>query len=420
MTGRILRRPHVRAGDVAFAVAGLPLAVACGAFVALLLYVGGLLALTIVGLPLVAGGLRIARHLGTVHRAAARRWLDEDVAEPPPLSAAAGTAGSGPLAWVRAGLTDGTGWRTVLYLLVRLPVAVLTFAGGAFVWFYGAFLASTPVVSPLFMGNELAWWWVLTAFAAGVLLLALAPWTTRATADLNRWLVRALLSPPPASPRLERLERARSEVAADATATLRRIERALHDGTQARLVAIALSLGLADEALASGDAGRTRELVGRARQQLADATTELRRLTRGINPVALDGGLPEALPTLAADAGIPADVHVDLPVRPSPAIERIVYFCVAELLANAAKHSGAGTVRVDLATEPGDVGRPARLCLRVRDDGRGGARPGPVGGGTGTGLRGLRDRLDAVDGTLSISSPHGGPTVVTARLPLEL
>jgi hypothetical protein len=158
-----------------------------------------------------------------------------------------------------------------------------------------------------------------------VALLALAPWATRVMADLNRWLARGLLGAAPVSPRLRALERARSEVASDAAATLRRIERDLHDGTQARLVAIAVSLAMADQALDADDRDRTQALLARARAQLSEATAELRLLTRGINPVALDGGLTEALPTLAADAGIATDLAIDLPERPSPVIERVVY-----------------------------------------------------------------------------------------------
>jgi signal transduction histidine kinase len=378
--------------------------VACGLYVAGVLYVGGILALTLIGLPLLPLGLQLTRPLAAVHRRLVARLLDEPVAEPPPLGAPREL-----VAWVGAGLTDPVAWRNVLYLLVRLPLAVITFVGGPFAWLYGAFLVTLPVLSPLAMGNEISWWMVGLGALAGGALLAVAPWSTRTTADVNRWLARSLLAPAPASPRLARLERARSEVADDAATTLRRIERDLHDGTQARLVAVALSLGLADEALTAGGGQRAHDLVRRARSQLGDATAELRQLTRGINPVALDGGLPEALPTLAADAGIPTDVHVDLPRRPSPAIERVVYFCVAELITNAAKHSGAGSVRVDV-TAPGDI-----LHLQVTDDGRGGARIG-----AGSGLRGLRDRLGAVDGTLAVTSPAGGPTVVAAELPVRL
>jgi signal transduction histidine kinase len=406
----------VRRGDVVFALVGLPLAVAAGLFAATILYLGALLAITIVGLPLVAGALRIVREIGSFHRRVTERLLGERIADPPRLPPA-----TGPLDWLRIGLTDGVGWRTLLYLVIRLPVAVLTFLAGFATWTYGAFLVCTPVLWLALWRNEMAAWNAPVGFGAGVVALGLAPWATRASADLNRWLARALLSPPPVSARQLRLEKARNEVAADATATLRQIERDLHDGTQARLVAIALNLAMADEALGTDDMDRAHELMGKARSQLGEASTELRHLTRGINPVALEGGLEEALPTLAADAGMPTELHVDLAERPSPVIERVVYFCVAELITNAAKHSGADSVRVEVTStsagdgdgDDDDADRSVRL--RVSDDGRGGARLG-----AGSGLRGLRDRVEAVDGRLDIASPEGGPTVITADLPVHL
>ncbi|HEY8544865.1 MAG TPA: sensor domain-containing protein [Acidimicrobiales bacterium] len=398
--------------EVLFGLVGLPLAVAGVVYVAVALYIGGLATLTIVGLPLVALALRGARGLGDLHRWLVAALLGESIPTPPRATGSAGAAG-GLLGWVRAGLTDGTAWRSVLYLLVRLPVAVLTLVGAVATWGYGVFALLLPFLSRPVFDEDPTVSLAVQSVVVGGALLWLAPWASARTADLNRWLARSLLGRTPASPRQQALERARSDVAADAAATLRRIERDLHDGTQARLVAIGLSLALADEALAEGDVERARPLVGRARHQVGEATTELRRLTRGINPVALDGGLAEALPTLAADTGIPTDLVVDLTERPSPAIERVVYFCVAELLSNAAKHSGADSARVEVTTVPGADGR--RLRLRVRDEGRGGAVVG-----AGSGLRGLRDRLAAVDGTLAVTSPVGGPTVVTAELPVYL
>lgn len=394
--------------EVLFGLVGLPLAVAGVVVVAVTLYVGGLLALTIVGLPLLSLALRGIREIGGLHRWLVAELLGEPIAAPP----APGPAG-GVVAWVRLGLTDGPAWRSVLYLLVRLPVAVLTFAGAVVTWVYGVFALALPFLSSSVMGEDPTLALVAQAIVVGVALLWVAPWSSRATADLNRWLARSLLGRAPASSRQQALERARSDVAADATATLQRIERDLHDGTQARLVAVGLSLAMADEALAAGEVERARPLVSRARHQLGETTTELRRLTRGINPVALDGGLAEALPTLAADTGIPTDLTVDLPSRPSPVIERVVYFCVAELLSNAAKHSGADSAHVEVTTVPAPDG--PRLRLRVSDRGRGGAVVG-----AGSGLRGLRDRLAAVDGTLTVASPAGGPTIVTAELPTHL
>jgi signal transduction histidine kinase len=394
-------------GEVGFAVAGLPLALAGVLYVAAMLYVGGLLALTIVGLPLVAVLLRGARALGSLHRWLVEHLLRAPIAAPPRVGAV--SPAGGPLGWVRNHLADATAWRSVLYLLVRLPVAAVTFVAVVATWAYGLFALALPVLAATVMGEGLSFTLLVQSLLAGVTLLALAPWASRVTTDLNRWLARALLGAAPASPRLRALERARSELAADAAATLRRIERDLHDGTQARLVAIAVSLAMADRALGADDRDRTRQLLSRARSQLGEATVELRRLTRGINPVALDGGLTGALPTLAADAGIATDLVVDLPERPSPVIERVVYFCTAELLANAAKHSRADSAHVEVATTGG------RLRLRVSDQGQGGALLG-----AGSGLRGLRDRLAAVDGTLDLSSPHGGPTIVTVELPTDL
>lgn len=392
-------------GEVGFAVVGLPVALAGVVYVAAMVYVGGLLALTIVGLPLVAVMLRGARALGSLHRWLVQRLLGAPIAAPPPV----GAGRAGLLGWVRNHLADATAWRSVLFLLVRLPVAVVTFIAVVSTWAYGLFLLALPVLTATVMDEGFSFGLLVQSLVAGVALLALGPWATRLTADLNRWLARALLAGAPGSPRLQALERARSELASDAAATLRRIERDLHDGTQARLVAIAVSLAMADQALGVDDRDRSQQLVTRARAQLSEATAELRLLTRGINPVALDGGLIEALPTLAADAGIATDLDIDLPERPSPVIERVVYFCVAELLSNAAKHSGANSAHVGVTTAGG------RLHLRVSDRGRGGAVLG-----AGSGLRGLRDRLAAVDGTLDISSPPGGPTVVTAELPTEL
>jgi signal transduction histidine kinase len=403
-----VRWPRPRLRDIAFGLVGLPLAVAGVVYVALMLYLGGLAALTIVGLPLVSLGLRGVRGLGALHRGLVERLLRRPVAPPAPAPTAHGVVD-----WVRLGLTDVVAWRTTLYLLVRLPVAVLTFVAAVGTWAYGLFLLALPVLALGLLDDSLSPLVTVESLVVGVGLLWAAPWATRLTSDLNGWLARALLGRAPTPARMQALERARNDVAADAVATLRQIERDLHDGTQARLVAIGLSLALADEALAAGDADRVRQLTDRARAQVGEATTELRRLTRGINPVALDGGLDEALPTLAADTGIPTDLDVDLAERPDPAVERVVYFCVAELLANAAKHSGADSAHVELATVPGPDG--SRLRLQVSDRGRGGAALG-----TGSGLRGLRDRLAAVDGTLSISSPPGGPTVVTAQLPTAL
>ncbi|MDF2847989.1 MAG: sensor histidine kinase, partial [Oerskovia sp.] len=177
--------------------------------------------------------------------------------------------------------------------------------------------------------------------------------------------------------------------------------------------AVAMQLGEAEEQLAAGgDASEALELVDNAHASTKEALVELRELARGIHPPALDNGLAVALETLAARSPLPVTVDVDPGITPSPAVETIAYFCVAELVTNAAKHARASGVYV-LVEEQG-----SRLRLRVRDDGQGGARIStPDARGHRSGLAGLEERVRSVDGTLDLVSPVGGPTVVTVVLP---
>ena len=214
-------------------------------------------------------------------------------------------------------------------------------------------------------------------------------------------------------PRVRELERTRALVVDDAVARLRRIEQDLHDGAQAQMVAVVMKLGLARDRLEGALAGsgqhdleRAVELIGAAHQGAMDAISELRDLARGIHPPALDEGLNAALATLAARSELPVEVEVDLCERPSAAIETIAYFCVAELLTNVAKHSGATRAKLQASQQPGVV------LLRVCDDGTGGAHIEADGG-----LAGLTERVKTVDGRLTLTSPIGGPTAVTVELP---
>ena len=195
----------------------------------------------------------------------------------------------------------------------------------------------------------------------------------------------------------------------DSAARLRSIERDLHDGTQAQLVALAMKLGLAKEKLddaAPADLARVTQLVDDAHRGAIEAIAELRTLARGIHPPVLDNGLADALATLAARSAVPVELVTDIPERPSAAIETIAYFSAAELLTNVAKHSGARRATLEAVHVPG------LLRIRVTDDGHGGACPVPGGG-----LRGLAERVRTVDGRLDIDSPRGGPTTVTVELP---
>ncbi len=219
---------------------------------------------------------------------------------------------------------------------------------------------------------------------------------------------------------MRELEQSRAQAVDDSAARLRRIERDLHDGAQAQMVAVAMKLGLAREKLggtagaagarggatAEADLERALELIDAAHRSAKEAIMELRDLARGIHPPVLDRGLGTALATLAARGEVPVELVVDLPERPSAAIETIAYFCAAELLANVAKHSRARHATLEAVHVPG------LLRLRVGDDGTGGARVEPGGG-----LAGLDERIRTVDGRIEVSSPAGGPTMVTVELP---
>jgi signal transduction histidine kinase len=242
--------------------------------------------------------------------------------------------------------------------------------------------------------------WTLAFVAAGAANFAVGYWYTTITYR-------------PLSRRVRELEQSRTRVVDDSAERLRRIERDLHDGAQAQMVAVAMKLGLAAKKLGGmvdgtgqADLDRVLELVVAAHRGAKEAITELRDLARGIHSPVLDHGLDAALTSLAARGDLPVELVVDLPERPSAAIETIAYFCAAELLANVVKHSGARHATLEVAHMSG------LLRLRVCDDGSGGARIEDRGG-----LAGLAERVGIVDGRMQVSSPPGGPTVVAVELP---
>ena len=205
--------------------------------------------------------------------------------------------------------------------------------------------------------------------------------------------------------RVEVLEASRAGAVDAQEAELRRIERDLHDGAQARLVALGMSLGMAEQKLET-DPGAAQQLLAEARHGATEALEELRVLARGIHPPILtDRGLGPAVAALTARSPLPSSVSVDVAGRPPAAVETAAYFVVAEALANATKHAEASRVDVRIRAEGG------KLVAEVEDDGRGGAVM------TGNGLTGLRQRVEALDGTLRVTSPAGGPTTVRTELP---
>ncbi|MFB7897912.1 sensor histidine kinase [Streptomyces xiamenensis] len=395
-----------------------PLALAAALFAVCGLAISGALLVTLVGVPLLALVLFALRGYGHLERLRARLLLHCDVAEPEPLRLRPGARG--PLAWVGAMLRSGVSWRTATYCLVHAPWALFTFCAVMFLWTFGW----AGVTYPLWqwalsepMGVNLdgvggGWLWdgppefvmvvllgVLSLYAAGLLI--------RGMAHVDRLLVTGLLGPSAAGERVRRLESDRSAVVDTSAADLRRIERDLHDGAQARLVSLAMDLGMAKEKLASDPQAAAR-MVEEAHGEVKLALAELRDLARGIHPAILtDRGLGPALSAVASRCTVPVAVEVELPVRPAQAIEGIAYFTASELLQNVSKHSGASRARLEAWRTAQD-----RLLLQVTDDGRGGADST-----AGSGLAGLAERLAAVDGQLAISSPTGGPTTVTAELP---
>jgi signal transduction histidine kinase len=345
---------------------------------------------------------------------------------------------------------DAAAWRARGYLLLKLPLAAAGLAATAGCWLAGLSFLTFP-----------AWWALLTnvlptptalsrrcrpgglcttlpgsieaassphalvtidgigtvnlaqhqlvVALVGTALLLAAPWLMRAVTQADRALIRSLLGPAFLDERVRALQETRARAVDDSAARLRGVERDLHDGTQAQLVALAMKLGLAKEKLsttAPADVARASQLVDDAHRGAVEAIADLRVLARGIHPPVLDNGLADALASLAARSALPVELVTDLPERPSAAIETIAYFCAAELLTNAARHSGARHVTVEAVHVPG------LLRIRVSDDGHGGARPVPHGG-----LSGLAGRARTVDGRLDISSAPGGPTVVTVELP---
>lgn len=370
--------------------------------------------------PLVIGGVRAAADR---RRGLALRWSGVGIARPyrPAPEFVPGVAGRWQrLQWV---ITDPATWRDLQWLLVDMTagtiLAFLTaglFLEGAFGWVLAA-----SVWRPIVSAGGTYWYAFIpvhnqtTAVLAGLLGTGWILLGLRFSPELLRrhaLLTRACLAPTPAAVeealkrRVARLAETRSDAVDSSAAELRRIERDLHDGAQARLVAMGMNLGLVEH-LIEHDPAKARMILSEARQSSADALTELRDLVRGIHPPVLaERGLGDAVRALALRGAIPTDVAVDLPGRFEAPVESAAYFTVSELLTNAAKHSGAGRVWIDLRHEDG------MLRVSVTDDGSGGADLS-----RGTGLRGIERRLGAFDGILAVSSPVGGPTMVTLELP---
>ena len=318
-------------------------------------------------------------------------------------------------------MTDPATWRDLAWLV---PGAIVGFTLGVICVAVPLYGLAGLTLTPLWIWLGTGWYgygviWSIETFGGGLLCLPqgavilaaglwAAPWLRRVDARFAR----LFLAPTKAAElrlRVTQLTVTRAGTVGAQAAELRRIERDLHDGAQARLVSLGMMIGLAEE-LVDRDPAAARKVLAEARASSGAALVELRHLVRGIHPPVLaERGLDGAVRALALSLPVPITVDIDLPGRPDTPVESAAYFAVAEALTNMSRHSGAHTGSVSLRHADGV------LTMVVADDGAGAADPE-----AGTGLRGIERRLAAFDGTMILSSPAGGPTVITMELPCAL
>jgi signal transduction histidine kinase len=372
------------------------------------------LAITVVGIPLLAITIVCGRLVGVVERWRARVFLGDRPHAPEPFR-----NGGSWLELFKRAFSDGPGWKGLGYGLLLLPWGVITFTVAVTMWSLALSLAASPVLLalPYDDSNPSGWWRVAAGvggFVVGMVLMGAAPRLTNGLGQLDRRLIRSLLAvdrEAELEARVQTLQESRDASVEGAADELRRIERDLHDGAQQRMVSLAMSLGMARDQLEHADDAvdpRTLALVAEAHDEAKLAISELRDLVRGIHPAVLtDRGLDAAVSSLVARCPVPVTLRSEIGDRRfPPAVEAAAYFIVAEALTNVAKYSRARAASVVLA-ERDDV-----LVIEVHDDGVGGAVEGAAGG-----LRNLRDRVLGAEGRLRIASPDGGPTVIVAELP---
>jgi signal transduction histidine kinase len=388
--------------------AGLPLGFAwCLALIAAVA-VGIATSIVIVGIPLLAVTLIVVHWGANTERERAAMVLGMPIASPPgPVSGVSWTR-----RW-RVRLGDPATWKELGYMLLLGPVGVIAGCVVLAVWSAALAALVSPAVSAA--APDGSWLAGLSPLAlvglafAGLVLVAIGVATTRGLALACASLASGLLAPNDRAllaARVRALEETRAGAVESADAQLRRLERDLHDGAQHRLAYIAMELDRA-RARIQTDPQTASQLLERAHEESKRAMTELRDLVRGIHPSVLtDRGLDAAVSGLAERCPVPVDVSVSLAGRPATAAETAAYYVVAESLTNVAKHSRAHTAAVEIR------GNGSRLEIEVRDDGAGGAVRSP-----GSGLEGLAQRVEALDGTLTITSPAGGPTTIRAELP---
>jgi signal transduction histidine kinase len=367
------------------------------------------LAITLIGLPIALATIVVSRGIAN-----AERWRAALVLGSPVRGRYRDASDGRILERLKALFADGQTWKDLGWHLLLLPVGIVGFTVAVVCWCWSLYCLTFPIwfkITPAaadfdtFTLNQ--WWHAVIVFAIGLATLPITVALVRGTASGTGALARLLLGSDAEEleERVGVLTETRAGAVDAAAAELERIERDLHDGAQARLVALALDLGMAEERF-ERDPDGARELVEKAREEAKQALAELRDLARGMRPALLaERGLAEAIRSLAARTKLPTAVSVSPGQRVPPAVEAAAYFVVAEALTNAVKHSAATRLTVDVARD-GDL-----LVVQVADDGVGGADP------SGSGLTGLRKRIEALDGAMRLASPAGGPTLLHAELP---
>jgi signal transduction histidine kinase len=397
--------------DTAYLLLGLPAGV-----IAFSVVVSGWatalgLAITLIGLPIALATIAVSRGMANVER-----WRAALVLGTPVRGRYRPVSTGKILDRLKAVFSDAQTWKDLGWHLLLLPVGIVGFTVAVCAWAWTLTALAAPLwvaftsgnSPPQVLGHDIdTLWAALVLFVAGVVTLPISMCLVRATAAGTGSLARLLLGADTEelSERVEVLTETRAGAVDAAAAELERIERDLHDGAQARLVALAMDLGMAEERF-ERDPDGARELVEKARDEAKLALAELRDLARGMRPALLaERGLAEAIRALASRTQLPTTVTVEPGGRLPPAVESAAYFVAAEALTNAVKHSGATRLTVDVTRE-GDM-----LVVQVGDDGDGGADL------SGNGLTGLRKRIEALDGVLHIASPPGGPTLLHAEIP---
>jgi signal transduction histidine kinase len=420
------RNPVRLLRTLGYVLTAMPVAIFTFATIITLLSVSaGLLVTFVLALPVIWLLFAWSRVMGRVERSRIDALMGVRIADPvPPLRA----KGIFRRLWERC--KSGARWKQIGHQLAQLPVAVLGFAVTQAAWGGAIAMLLMPAYVNQLPGEAAKFWffeitsgggaWLcLAAGVVGVVLIA--PWITVGFARLELAMARALLGPSTEAlhaAEVTKLETSRTAAVDSAEAERRRIERDLHDGAQQRLVALAANLGSAREKLDRGEVEEGRVMVAVAHEEAKSALREIRDLVRGIHPVILeDRGLDAALSSVVARSPIPVALDVAVAERPSPAVESAAYFVVNEALTNVTRHAMATRAHVSIARAGG------RLVIEVRDDGIGGAElltqdeATSRGQAGGSGLRGLRDRVAGLGGTMYVISPPGGPTTISVELP---